>query len=82
MVKSSGLADPLTGLLLTTSKNLLTRPSTGNLFADIGQSIDVKDFIKAARDRDEERRALRVKGALTDVEQMGAEKLARIKNQK
>ena len=81
MVKSSGLSDPLTGLLLTTSQNLLTKPSTGNVFADIGQSVNVKDFIKAARDRDEERRALRVKGALTDVEQMGAEKLARIKNQ-
>ena len=81
MVEASGLSDPITGLLLQTSKNLLTKPSTGSVFSDIGQSIEVADLIKAARDRDEERRALRVKGALTDIEQAGAEKIARIKNQ-
>ena len=81
MVEASGLSDPMTGFLLQTSKNLLTKPSTGSVFSDIGQSIEVADLIKAARDRDEERRALRVKGALTDIEQAGAEKIARIKNQ-
>mgnify|MGYP007077472889 CR=1 FL=1 len=56
MVEASGLSDPMTGFLLQTSKNLLTQPSTGNVFSDIGQSIEVADLIKAARDREEEKR--------------------------
>jgi hypothetical protein len=76
--------DPLTQFLIQGGLSLASQPATGGgAIADIATAVQkpAADLMTGLGERDKMRQQLALKGELLDIEQEGAEKLAKIKQQ-
>lgn len=76
--------DPLTQFLIQGGLSLASQPATGGgTIADIATAVQkpAADLMTGLGKRDEMRQQLALKGELLDIEQEGAERLAKIKEQ-